>query len=705
MITPWFEPSESIAQWIQTNGPFTTGGQVNCIGVSGTNLFAGTPTGFFLSTNEGASWTATTLKNVNTLTVASFPNATGGLNLFAGTMDGLYRSGDDGVSWTEVMGAGDSVVQSLVLVSGKLFAGTYNVGVLVSTDDGTTWTAASTGLTDTDVLSLAFSFGDSGDTNLFAGTYRAGAFLSMDDGATWAAVNAGLTNATVVSLCIFPNGGYGTNSFVGTRKGVFFSTDNGTSWTSIGLNGRLVRSLVYLPYETGDTDVFAGTDAGVFRLTYNDSTWVVADSEGVGNTFSLAVRGATLFAGTLLNGVFVSTNSGTSWTAGGPGLRYASPRSYCVSGGNLFVGTDNGVFILNNEDGTWTQVGSGLANIPIWAFAVSTDGTGDSTLLVATYNGIFVSTDGGASWIPANGGLTNTDILCLAVKGANCFAGTNGGGVFRSTDSGVNWAAVNGGLGDSLVYSLAVSGSDLFAGTSKGVFHSTDNGASWASANNGLTDTLIFTLAAFSNETGGTNLIAVTPVGGVFLSMDNGGRWSAVNNGLNPVWGISSVAAFGNNFFGGSDVAGVYVSTNRGTSWTSANDGLKDLEIVSITVLGSNLYVGTLREGVWRRPLTELITSLRQDSSVLAFRFTLKQNFPNPFNPTTVITYQLSAVSKVTLRVYDVLGREIKELVNDRESAGVHSVRFNASNLPSGVYLYRLQAGNYSDTKKLLLLK
>jgi len=85
--------------------------------------------------------------------------------------------------------------------------------------------------------------------------------------------------------------------------------------------------------------------------------------------------------------------------------------------------------------------------------------------------------------------------------------------------------------------------------------------------------------------------------------------------------------------------------------------------------------------------------------------FALSQNYPNPFNPSTVIGYQLPAVSHVTLKVYDVLGREAATLVNEKENAGYHTVTFNAGNLPSGLYFYRMQASNYSETKKLLLIK
>ncbi len=86
-------------------------------------------------------------------------------------------------------------------------------------------------------------------------------------------------------------------------------------------------------------------------------------------------------------------------------------------------------------------------------------------------------------------------------------------------------------------------------------------------------------------------------------------------------------------------------------------------------------------------------------------KYVLYQNYPNPFNPSTVISYQLSALSSVTLKVYDVLGREIETLVSQRQKAGLYQVTFNASRLSSGVYFYRIVAGNFSDTKKLLLLK
>jgi len=98
-------------------------------------------------------------------------------------------------------------------------------------------------------------------------------------------------------------------------------------------------------------------------------------------------------------------------------------------------------------------------------------------------------------------------------------------------------------------------------------------------------------------------------------------------------------------------------------------------------------------------------TSVRTGDLNIPERCTLEQNYPNPFNPTTVIGYQLSVVTHVTLKVYDVLGRSVATLVNEKQGAGTHVATFDGSRLSSGVYFYRLQAGAFTDVKKLMLMK
>jgi hypothetical protein len=101
---------------------------------------------------------------------------------------------------------------------------------------------------------------------------------------------------------------------------------------------------------------------------------------------------------------------------------------------------------------------------------------------------------------------------------------------------------------------------------------------------------------------------------------------------------------------------------------------------------------------------SSLFTGIKEITN-LSHTYSLLQNYPNPFNPTTIISWQLAVGSFVTLKVYDVLGREVKILVNELQSAGIHSVTFNAASLSSGIYIYRIEAGEFRSAMKMTVLK
>jgi len=100
-----------------------------------------------------------------------------------------------------------------------------------------------------------------------------------------------------------------------------------------------------------------------------------------------------------------------------------------------------------------------------------------------------------------------------------------------------------------------------------------------------------------------------------------------------------------------------------------------------------------------------MITSVERLSTDLPTHFSLDQNYPNPFNPATTISFSLPSKSFVSLKVFDALGREVSILLADELPAGTYARQWNAANLPSGIYFYRLQAGSFIETKKLVLLK
>jgi endoglucanase len=142
--------------------------------------------------------------------------------------------------------------------------------------------------------------------------------------------------------------------------------------------------------------------------------------------------------------------------------------------------------------------------------------------------------------------------------------------------------------------------------------------------------------------------------------------------------------------------------------------------IADLTETSAALKPGASADGWWldsdisisglliRRKLREayeLSTASVWTMSETPQNFTLRQNYPNPFNPSTIIQYQVPSIGIVTLKIYDILGREVAALVNEEKRLGKYDVQWNASNMPSGVYFYRLHAGSFIETKRMILLK
>ncbi|MBI1931308.1 MAG: T9SS type A sorting domain-containing protein [Ignavibacteriales bacterium] len=104
--------------------------------------------------------------------------------------------------------------------------------------------------------------------------------------------------------------------------------------------------------------------------------------------------------------------------------------------------------------------------------------------------------------------------------------------------------------------------------------------------------------------------------------------------------------------------------------------------------------------------LTNKITGIgNSQGSLLPTEYKLEQNYPNPFNPTTTISYQIPVNKHITIKVYDVLGREIATLIDEYKPAGIYKLEFNASRLVSGVYFYKLRAGSFVETRKMIIMR
>jgi hypothetical protein len=236
-------------------------------------------------------------------------------------------------------------------------------------------------------------------------------------------------------------------------------------------------------------------------------------------------------------------------------------------------------------------------------------------------------------------------------------------GLYVSSDTGKSWIHYNSNDGWS-VTSFANLDSTLFVGV-EGVFASSDSTKSWTRRSSGLQDTTINHYDLY----------------------------------------VESLYSFGHYLFAGTLIYGLFYSSDGGKNWQAENAGLNyGLTIWGTGIIGDYLLIAA-DNGIWRRPLAEIVTSIQTYQTSTPKQFLLAQNYPNPFNPTTVISYQLPVSTLVTLKVYDELGRLVRTMVNERETSGAHSVTFDAGNLSSGVYFYRLTAGSFVETKKLMLIK
>ena len=372
------------------------------------------------------------------------------------------------------------------------------------------------------------------------------------------------------------------------------------------------------------------------------------------------------------------------------------------------------------------------------------------------------SSDDGATWQTITNGLSE-------VKTNNQIAGSGeefylqsrdasnvgSGAIFRSVDGGLSWTKVSIGIAVSPTMELLFDGTTLFALLDNQFYISSDKGKTWTSRSNITSNASLKGLVAV-----GTKYYSYSPaLAGYYYSDDNCATWKPSSS---PNTFVTSASSDGNNFYiiandakqtpymvtnqgsliNGNPVGGtaysvdriagtgnvvfasgqflsnyVYLSTDQLKTWKDVSAGIpgKEYRIEKILIKGDYVYLGfnsisVSQPGyqIWRRKLSEFgITTDVSKAQEIPAAFELKQNYPNPFNPSTIIKYQLSKDGYVTLRVYDVLGKEIATLVNEFKQAGNYSSQFLIQNsqLPSGIYFYTLRANGYAETKKMILIK
>jgi hypothetical protein len=147
----------------------------------------------------------------------------------------------------------------------------------------------------------------------------------------------------------------------------------------------------------------------------------------------------------------------------------------------------------------------------------------------------------------------------------------------------------------------------------------------------------------------------------------------------------------------------VYHTTNGGTTWTREVVATNPYWGYAITGSGGNVWIAGYEGRILKK---QGPTGVKEDqTNASPFGFQLAQNFPNPFNPTTTIQFHIPLSSFATLKVYNLLGQEVATLVHEEMESGTYSVSWNAASYSSGLYFYKLQAGEFAETKRMILLK
>ncbi|MCL4549473.1 MAG: fibronectin type III domain-containing protein [Bacteroidetes bacterium] len=625
-------------------------------------------------------------------------------NLLAGTNgSGLLLSTDNGMNWNQVSnGLNDTYFTCFTQSGSNLYLGSpaSNNGVYLSVNNGNSWVSLHNGLPSPVWI---FSLVSNGST-IFAGSSDR-IYRSTNNGTQWISTN--LIKRTE-SLAIL-----GSNIFAGTESGIYMSSDNGVTWINRGLSGSYIRSLV-----TTESDIFAGTDAGVFHSIDNGVSW---NSFNIGLTSktirTLIINGPYIIAGTNGGGIFISTINGTYWTPFNSGLAggYSDILSLYVLNQNIFAGVDiqNGLYTRSLSDiaqmncqliitvnpalsGTINGMGSYLFGTQVTVSASASLGYG---FLNWSENGNIISTNSNFTFIVNGSRTLIANFLNLPIS-PTCQAATS----INQTSFYANWDSVSTATGYKLDIAIDTNFNNILSS-----YNNKDIGNITSYLVTGLMPATTFYYRVRASNAVGTspssNVISVTtlpnaPVAPTALAATNKTQTGFIAN-----WSSSTGAT------------GYYIDIAIDPNFSNKlinfnNQDVSNVTFFQVTGLTTNMtYYYRVRAynngGVSSNSniITTSLTTGLEDISILPTSFNLYQNYPNPFNPTTTINYSVPKNCFVTIKIYDVLGLEIKTLVNSEKSIGIYSIEFNSEGISSGIYFCRMQAGDFIDTKKLILLK
>jgi len=388
-------------------------------------------------------------------------------------------------------------------------------------------------------------------------------------------------------------------------------------------------------------------------------------------------------------------NSFSQWSI----ISSSGNEAVCFPSENIGYSTANGLTKKTTNGGfAWTTLqGGNLTGIFF---------TNDLTGWVVGYPGYIGRTTTGGSFIQQTTGVQDrlNDVYFIDSNTGWVVGGDFGTErIFKTTNSGINWIAQTSGTTNKLfsVYFInANTGWSVGGPSSPKIIKTTNGGDNWITQFTSAATPLYSVMFADAN----TGWAVAGYLGGeTIIKTTNGGTsWFNQSSGdaryLRDCFVLNS-----NKAFAVGQSGKIITTTNGGDNWNVQTTG-SSIELWSVYfandsvgyAVGDNAVLKTTNGG---------LTFINGNSQSILEDFKLYQNYPNPFNPATEIKFQINEPGLVSIKIYDILGKEIAALVNESKTAGTYEINWDASNFPSGVYFYVFSAGDNKQTKKMLFLK
>ncbi|KXK54259.1 MAG: glycosyl hydrolase [Chlorobi bacterium OLB5] len=637
---------------------------------------------------------------------------------------GLLKTTNGGNNWLHITAGlpANTYFSRLVIDpnnSSRLFAALGNAGLYKSSDAGLTWQQSVTGRCD-DVI-----FTPDG-AKLYIIGQGCGYRISNDSGNTFTLhtpYTLGTRNHIAICASV-PEIMYSV-SYQGTTATVFKSTNSGINFTQLQNNftganqgwydlyiyvNPVNPNLVYL----GLIDIWRSTNGSVFsRITNTSAGPVHVDHHNM--DFNPLNPADIIFATD--GGIYRSTNAGNNWMNINSNLnltQFYRVASNPSNSSHLIGGTQ--------DNGVQQTTGS-----PVWNVWLYGGDGGDAcfqsinnNFLLAEnqFNRIKRSTDSGLNWSVDTTGLFGRAAWIAPIVSHPDSAGifyTAREQVFKSTDNGDNWFPISAGTA-GIISHLDISERSpeyIYAVSNNIVFLSSNGGINFEYRIDGLPVRTI-TGIKFHPDSSAAAIITFSGFGSghIYKTTNYGVNWFDISGNLPDIPFNDCLFYYPgyntNTIIAASDI-GVFVTHDFGESWSELASGLPNTAVFHLdhNRLNNKLRAATHGRGVWEFN-GEIIPVIQVNNEVPKL-YSLSQNYPNPFNPKTVIKFSIPALETtrwvVSLKIHDILGREITTLVNQNLSPGTYTVEWNAPNYPNGLYFYTLRSGDYSETKKMILIK